>query len=310
MKQQQRDLRIGLAYVSPWLMGFVLLTLYPFLASLYWSLCRYDLLTDPVWIGAEHYQRLWQELLSGREFGEALWNTLYYAAVVVPGSVVLGVLLAVLLNAGMRGQAMYRTLFFLPAIVPAVATSLVWMWLLDPKRGPVNHVLGFVGLEPSWFNSPSEFFNPAGWVAGIAALGSKDALALMSLWGIGNFIIIYLAALQKIPAELYEAAELEGATPWQQFRHVTLPQLTPVIFFNMVMGLIAAVQYFTQAYIVSGGTGGPAGSTRVLSLHIFLWGFKYQEAGYASAVAWTLFLLVMLITYLLFKSSRGWVHYS
>ena len=263
---------------SPWLIGFVLLTLYPFLVSLYWVFCRYDLLTEPIWVGTEHYQRLWQELLSGRDFGEALWNTLYYAAVVVSGSVVLGVLLAVLLNTRIRGQSLYRTLFFFPAIVPTVATSLIWMWLLDPKRGPVNRFFAFVSLEPAWFNSASEFFNPADWVVGAAAFGSKDALALMSLWGIGNFIIIYLAALQKIPTELYEAAELDGASHWQQFRHVTLPQLTPVIFFNMVMGLIAAVQYFTRAYIVSGGTGGPMGSTRVLSLHIFM-GFQIPGGG-------------------------------
>jgi multiple sugar transport system permease protein len=148
------------------------------------------------------------------------------------------------------------------------------------------------------------------WLDGTAGFGSKDGLVLMSLWGIGNFIVIYSAALENIPCELYEAAELDGAGRWSKFRHVTLPGLSPVILFNVVMGLVASVQYFTQAYVVSGGSGGPEGSTRVLSLHVFLWGFKYLEAGYASAAAWTLFLLVVIVTLLLFRSSRSWVHYG
>jgi multiple sugar transport system permease protein len=150
----------------------------------------------------------------------------------------------------------------------------------------------------------------SGWLEGTAGLGSKDALALMSLWGVGNFMIIYLAALENIPRELYEAAELDGAGRWRRFWSITLPMLTPVIFFNMVMGVVAAVQYFTQAYVVSGGTGSPEGSTRVLSLHVYLWGFKYHEAGYASAAAWSLFVLVVIVTLLLFHTSRRWVHYG
>lgn len=309
MSANSRNLRAGLLFVSPWLIGFLLLTAWPFLASLYWSFCRFDLLGSPEWIGGEQYQRLGREILTGDGFGQSLWNTAYYAAIVVPGSVVLGVGLAMLLNLKIRGQAAYRTLLFLPSIVPTVATAIVWMWLLDPKRGIVNRVLRGTGVQPNWWNSPAEAFHPAGWLASTAGLGSKDALALMSLWGIGNFILIYMAALQNIPRELYEAARLDGAGPVRQFRHVTLPQLTPVIFFNMVMGLVSAVQYFTQAYVISGGTGGPQGSTRVLSLHVFLSAFKYSEAGYASAAAWTLFLLVVVMTIALFRSARHWVHY-
>ena len=309
MKQTSRQLRLGLLFVSPWLVGFAALTLYPFVASLYWSFCRYDLLSPPEWVGVDHYRRLLRELATGTEFGQALWNTLYYALLVVPGSVVLGILLAVLLNLRVRGEAVYRTLCFVPSIVPTVATSILWMWFLDPQTGLVNRLLAVVGVEPTWLNSSSEILNLSGWWDGTAGLGSKDALCLMSLWGIGNFIIIYIAALKNIPRELYEAADLDGAGRWQRFRHVTLPQLSPVVFFNMTMGIVAAVQYFTQAYVVSGGTGGPEGSTRVLSLHVYLWGFKYQEAGYASAAAWSLFVVVMLITLLLFRSARHWVHY-
>ncbi|QDU42707.1 carbohydrate ABC transporter permease [Symmachiella dynata] len=309
MTNSSRQTRAGLLFVAPWLVGLLLLTIYPFLQSLYWSFCRYDLLNDPQWIGVENYRRLAAEIERGDEFGQALWNTVYYAALAVPGSVLLGVGLAVALNLRVRGQAVYRTLFFIPSIVPTVATSILWLWLLNPTRGLVNRLLAPTGWAPTWLNNAAEAFSPAQLWAGTAGLGSKDALALMTLWGVGNFMIIYLAALGNIPRELYEAAQLDGAGRVRQFTAVTLPHLTPVIFFNVVMGLVAAVQYFTQAYVVSGGSGGPEGSTRVLSLHIFLWGFKYLDAGYASAAAWVLFVLVAAVTLLLFRSARRWVHY-
>jgi len=309
MSNSSRQTTAGLLFISPWLVGFLLLTAYPFLQSLYWSFCRYDLLSEPKWIGGDNYRRLAAELARGDEFGQALANTVYYAALAVPGSVLLGVALAVTLNMRVKGRAVYRTLFFIPSIVPTVATSILWMWLLNPTRGLVNRLLEPLGATPTWLNNSAVALDPAGWISGAAGLGSKDALVLMTLWGVGNFMIIYLAALENIPRELYEAAQLDGAGRWRQFTAVTLPHLTPVIFFNLVMGLVAAVQYFTQAYVVSGGSGGPEGSTRVLSLHVFLWGFKYLEAGYASAAAWLLFVLVAVVTLLLFRSARRWVHY-
>lgn len=309
MTRSPRQTATGYLFVAPWLIGFLLLTAYPFLQSLYWSFCRYDLLGEAEWIGGENYARLTGEIARGEEFGQALGNTVYYALLAVPGSVLLGVGLAVVLNLRVRGQAVYRTLFFVPSIIPTVATSILWLWLLNPTRGLVNRLLAFTGVAPAWLNSSAEAFNPAAWMAGTAGFGSKDSLVLMTLWGVGNFMIIYLAALENIPRELYEAAQLDGAGRWRQFTAITLPQLTPVIFFNLVMGLVAAVQYFTQAYVVSGGTGGPEGSTRVLSLHIFLWGFKYLDAGYASAAAWVLFVIVAAVTLLLFRSARRWVHY-
>ena len=305
-----RQTRLGWMFIAPWLAGWLLLVAWPFGVSLYWSFCRYDLLTPPEWVGLENYRRLAAELKSGENFGQALWNTAYYALVTVPGSVVLGVGLALALSWRVRGQAVYRTLFFLPSIVPAVATSILWQWLLDPRRGLVNRLLAPISLQPNWLNSSAEALNAADWWSGTAGLGSKDALALMSLWGVGNFIVIYLSAIQNIPVELYEAAQLDGAGRWRRFTAITLPLLTPVIFFNVVMGLVSAVQYFTQAYVVSGGSGGPEGSTRVLALHVFLWGFKYLETGYASAAAWTLFVLVTLITLALFGTARRWVYYG
>ena len=309
MSSSSRQTRTGLLFVAPWLAGFVMLTVYPFAQSLYWSFCRYDLLSEPRWVGGANYRRLAAEIGRGDEFGQALWNTAYYALLAVPGSVLLGVGLAVALNLRVRGQAVYRTLFFIPSIVPTVATSILWMWLLNPTRGLVNRLLEPTGLAPTWLNSSAEALNPAEWWNGTAGLGSKDALVLMTLWGVGNFMIIYLAALGHIPGEMYEAARLDGAGRLRQFTAVTLPHLTPVIFFNVVMGLVAAVQYFTQAYVVSGGSGGPQGSTRVLSLHVFLWSFKYLDAGYASAAAWVLFVIVAAVTVLLFRSARRWVHY-
>ena len=300
-----------LAFISPWLVGFLALIAWPFAASLYWSFCRYDLLSPPEFVGLENYRRLADELAAGDRFGQALWNTAYYALVSVPLSILLGVGLAVMLSWQVRGQAIYRTIFFLPSVVPVVASSVLWMWLLDPQRGLVNHLLYVLGFDPpGWFKSHREGLWPPAWLSGEAGLGSKDALVLMTLWGVGNFMIIYLAAIGDIPRQLYEAAQLDGAGPWRRFRHVTLPMLSPVIFFNLVMGLIHAVQAFTQAYMVSNGQGEPAGSTLLLSLHLFLSAFKELDMGYASAMAWVLFVLVAAATAALFRTSRHWVHYG
>jgi len=295
----------GLFFISPWLVGFLLLVVFPFGASLYWSFCRYDLLTPPRFVGTENYQRLADEFLSGEGFGQAVWNTSYYALLSVPLSIALGIGLAVMLSWRVRGQAMFRSIFFLPSVVPVVASSVLWLWLLDPTDGLVNHVLGLSG-EALWFQGATE----AAWPPALFDFGSKDALVLMSLWGVGNFMIIYLAAIGDIPKQLYEAIELDGAGRWRRFRHVTLPLLSPVIFFNLVMGLIQSVQAFTQIYIVSEGTGEPAGSTLVLSLHLFLSAFQDLDMGYASAIAWILFVILLVCTALIFRTSRHWVHYQ
>jgi len=298
-------------FVSPWLLGFVVLILYPFLASLYWSFCRYDLLSAPEWIGTENYRRLLDELLHGGRFAKALWNTAYFALVSVPLSIVLGVALAVMLSWNIRFRAVFRAVFFLPSVVPVVAGSVLWLWLLDPRDGLVNYVLSWLGVAgPDWFKSPHVALWPLDWIRGTAGVGSKDALALMSAWGMGNFMIIYLAALQDVPRQLYEAAELDGANRAQRFWHITLPMLSPVIFFNLVMGLIQSVQAFTQVYIVSDGMGEPLGSLRVLSLHLFLSAFKELDMGYASAMAWALFVVIVVSTAVLFRSSRAWVYYA
>jgi len=299
----------GPLFVSPWLLGLALLIVYPFAASLHWSFCRFDLLGPPEFIGLDHYRRLADELVQGGAFRRALWNTAYYALLSVPLSIVLGVTLAVMLSWKIRGRPIYRTLFFLPSVVPVVAASVLWMWLLDPTDGLVNHCLSWLGVSTSqllWFKGPTEAFAPPHGFD----FGSKDALVLMGLWGSGNAMIIYLAAIGDIPRQLYEAAELDGAGRWRRFRHVTVPMLSPVIFFNLVMGLIQSVQAFTQVYIVSEGTGEPAGYSLLLSLHLFLSAFQDLDMGYASAMAWLLFVVLLAATALLFRTARYWVHYQ
>jgi multiple sugar transport system permease protein len=300
MSSPRRNTLIGLAFVSPWLLGFLLLVAWPFAASLFLSFCQYDLLSEPRWVGAANYERLFDELRVNGRFAQALWNTAYFALLAVPLSIALGVLLATLLSQRIHGRGVLRTLFYLPSALPTVAMAIMWMWLLDPNSGWVNYALHGLGVPreslPLWLTSPREAAWPPQWLD----FGSKDALILMSLWGVGNFVLIYSAALGDIPQSLYEAAELDGAGPLRRFRHVTLPLLTPVIFFNLVMGLIQSVQ----------GTGKPANSTLMLSLHLFLSAFSDLDLGYASAVAWMLFLLLAATTWLLFRSSRRWVHYA
>jgi len=298
----------GPVFVAPWLIGLLTLFAYPFAASFYWSFCEYDLLNPPRWIGWAHYERLAEELWVGGGFRRAAWNTAYFASLSVPLSIGLGVLLATLLSQQKRGRGVLRTIFFLPSVVPVVASAILWTWLLDPRQGLVNRVLLNLGLPTSqwlWFKGASEALAPPHWFD----FGSKDGLILMGLWGSGNAMVISVAALGDIPRQLYEAAELDGAGQWRRFRHITLPLLSPVIFFNLVMGLIQSVQAFTQVYLVSEGTGEPAGATLMLSLHLFLAAFQDLDMGYASAIAWLLFLVLLTATALLFRTAKYWVYY-
>ena len=296
----------GWLFVSPWLLGLALLFVYPFVASLIWSFSEYDLLTSPRYIGTDHYERIASEIVQGKGFGKALWNTFYYAAVSIPLSTIMAICLAVMLNWQVRGQAIFRTLFYLPSMVPMVATSILWLWLLDPRDGMVNGLLSFFyEAPPLWCQGIQEGVS----TSSPFQFGSKDGLTLMSLWGVGYFMLIYLAALGDIDGSLYQAAELDGAGSFQKFRHITLPMLSPIIFFNLILGNIQSVQAFTQVYLVSEGTGQPAESSLLISLQLFLAAFRDLEMGYASAIAWVLFVFLALMTWGLFRSSRNWVHY-
>ncbi|QDS97739.1 carbohydrate ABC transporter permease [Adhaeretor mobilis] len=311
MSLKRQELIAGLTMTGPWVLGLLTLTLYPFAASLWWSFCEYDLLGQPRWVGGSNYARLARDISTGGQFWQALGNTAYYAVASVLLSVLVGVSLATLLSQTIRGRTLMRTLCFLPAVVPTVAAAVLWMWLLDPQAGLVNKALTTLELPAqNWFRGTSAAAWPTSWPtdAGGRVFGSKDGLVLMSVWGIGNLLVIYLAAIGDVPRALYEAAEIDGASPWRKFLHVTLPMLTPVIFFNVVMGLIQSVQAFTDVYLVSDGQGDPAGATMTVSLYLFLTAFKDLDMGYASAMAWLLFVIVAMATWWLFRTSRKWVH--
>ena len=281
----------GYLFIAPWLLGFIAFTLYPFLSSAYLSFTRYDIVTKPVWVGGANYKTL---LTNDALFWKSLAVTFEFALVAVPLGVIFGVSLALLLNLNLRGMGVYRTIFFLPSILPTVATSVVFLWLFNPEIGLVNRLLGAVGIAgPEWLQSPT-------W--------ALPSLVLLSLWAVGGSMVIYLAGLKDIPRHLYEAATIDGASGFQALRHVTLPMLTPVIFFNLVMGLIGVFQYFTEAYIMT--QGGPEDSTHFYALYLFERAWRYLDMGLASAMAWVLFLIIMAVTGALFLTQKRWVHYE
>lgn len=282
---------VGYAFISPWLIGFLCFTLGPFLASVFFSFTKYDIVSPPVWIGIANYKQLFA---GDPVFWKAMGVTFKYAMVAIPLGIVTGVTLALLLNMDLKGISVYRTIFYVPSIVPVVATSVVFIWILNPQSGLVNSILLKFGvIGPNWLQDKT-------W-----ALWS---LVFMSLWGAGGSMIIYLASLKDIPLQLYEAAMIDGANAWKRTRHVTLPMMTPVIFFNLVMGTIGAFQYFTQAYVMT--QGGPEDSTMFYSLYLFNRAWRYLDMGYASAMAWILFVVIMIFTAIIMKTQRKWVHYG
>ena len=264
---------------------------YPILASFYYSFCDYMIFESPEFIGLANYK----ELLDDPLFWTSLYNTCYYTFLAVPGSILIAFLLALILNLKVRGMAYYRTVFFLPSIVPIVASSVLWTWILNPQYGLINSLLIKLGVA-----------NPPGWLAD--PTWSKPALILMSFWGVGGTVVIYLASLQDIPAQLYEAAQLDGANAWQRTWHVTIPTMSPVLLFTFIMGLIMSFQYFTQAYVMT--SGGPNNSTRFYAFYLFDNAFQYFRMGYASAMAWILFVVILIATFVVLKLSRKHVHYS
>lgn len=286
----RRNFRNGLLFISPWLIGFLVFTLYPFLMSFYYSFTLYDAISEPVWVGVQNYQELVRDPL----IWKSLFNTIYFVVVSVPLSIVLGLGLALLLNMKLRGMGIYRTLLYLPTVVPFVAASLLWLWLLDPQFGVINYALSNLGI------------NPPGWLVDPA--WSKPALIFMGLWGVGGSMILYLAALQDVPKELYESAEIDGAGWIRRTFNITLPMISPVILYTVIMGLIGAFQYFTQAYIVT--SGGPDDSTLFYSLYLYNNAFIYFHMGFASAMAWVLFLIILAATLLVFRSSAKAIYYG
>jgi len=295
MTHTRRELRAllrGLAFLSPWLIGFCAFTLLPVVLSLYYSLCRYSLLQPPLYKVMENYRALAADPV----FWQTLWNTGRYALMALPIGMIAALGVAMLLNSKIRGVSIYRTIVFLPSIVPAVASAMVWLWLFNTDLGLINTSLRALGVN-----------NPPAWLDSIH--WAMPALVIMSLWGIGNTVVIYLAGLQDVPRELYEAADIDGASGARKIWHVTLPSISPVIFFNLIMAIIGTLQIFATPFIVVPG-GKPARSTYFYAVYLYDNAFLYLKMGYASAMAWVLLLIVLALTALAGWSGKYWVHYQ
>ncbi len=278
--------------ISPWLIGVTIFVIGPMIASLYLSFTDWDLFTAPVFSGGRNYQELAQDPL----IWQSLKVTLSYTALYVPTELIGGLALALLMNQRVRGISIFRAVFYLPSVLSGVAYVIVWMWLLHPSAGLVNTVLRWFGVEgPRWLLDPRT---------------ALIALWMMSFWGLGRTAVIYLAGLQSIPKELIEAAAIDGATRWQIFRRVTVPLLSPTIFFNLVLSIIATFQTFTSAFVATGGTGSPLDSTLFFVMYLYRQAFVLNNMGYASAMAWILFLVIMVLTLLIVRSARRWVYYE
>ncbi len=287
----KKDLRIGLLFALPWILGFIIFLAYPVLASLYYSFTNFSILREPSYVGADNYA----ELASDTVFHKALINTLIYAVGAVPLSTVVAIGLAMLLNTKVKGMSYYRTIFFLPSLVPMVALGTLFLWIFNGDYGLLNEGIRAANLEPpNWLGDPA-------W--------SKSTLMLISMWGCGQAMVIYLAGLQNVPVSLYEAADLDGAKLGKKIWNVTLPMLSPVILFNVVMGIIGALQVFAVPYVMFPG-GAPARSTYFIASYLFDNAFQYQRMGYASAVGWVMFIITLVLTLLALKMSDRHVHYE
>jgi multiple sugar transport system permease protein len=301
-KLARNEARWGYILISPWIIGFLVFTLGPMVASLFFSFTQYNVLTEARWVGGKNYADLFQGDLP--LLMKAFVNVLFLAITGVPIGLVVGLGIALLLNQDIKGMRFYRTSYYLPAIVPGVVTVVLWMFILnsDPARGMVNQM--WQGTISQWLA-----MTPPGWLTDDA--WAKPSLVLMGLWGAGSGMILWLAGLKGVPRTLYEAASIDGANPKQQFWQITIPQLSPLIFFSVIMGFIGAVQTFDSIFIITKGEGaGPNDTLLVPVYHLFVNGFKYFRMGYASALAWLIFAIILGITLVQFKLAKRWVHYE
>ncbi len=290
-----REAIAGYLFLLPWLLGLALFIAGPMLTSGYLSFTRYDIVNAPKFVGLKNFIEIFTK---DRLFWPSLLLTFRYALIVVPLSLVGALAAAVLLNQALRGTTWFRTFFFLPHLTPIVAAAVLWGWIFNPEVGPINHwIRTITGSDdaPGWFRDPA-------W--------AMTGLIIMAMWGAigGNTMLIFLAGLQGVPQELYDAAVVDGAGLWAKFRNVTIPMLTPTIFFNMVLGIIGALKVFAAAFIAT--AGGPAYATWFYALHIYTRAFEYFEMGYASALAWIFFFVLFVFTYVQFRQSRRWVYYA
>ncbi|MBP7201668.1 MAG: sugar ABC transporter permease [Propionivibrio sp.] len=283
---------IGMAFISPWLLGFIALTAYPFFASLYFSFTKYSVLSPPQWVGLKNYS----DLLSDSNVLVGTINTLYYTCFAAPGGAIIAVLLGVLYNQKMPAKHLLRALMFIPLVVPTVASAILWMEVFRPDSGMLNTILGLVGINgPAWLGDVD-------W--------SKAAMVIMMQWGVGGNTLLVLAALQDVPRSQYEAADLDGANAFQKFRHITLPMISPVVLYILIINVIYSFQFFTEPFVMSGGTGAPGDSLLFYPMYLYQQAFRFMNMGYASALAWMLFIVVLVFTVILVKTSAKWVVYE
>jgi multiple sugar transport system permease protein len=290
--QQRRNFYWGLLFTSPAIVGLLWFTAYPVLASVYYSFTSATMMKDPEWLGLANYQNLIDDPI----WWSSLAITLRYIVWVIPLGIIVALVLAVLLNLKVRGQSVYRVMFYLPAIVPVVASAVVWLYFFNPQFGAINTALGWFGVDPpGWLQDPA-------W--------AMYAVIIFTVWGSGNLMIILLAGLQDVPQDLHDQAMVDGAGALRRFRHVSLPFLSPHLMFALVTGLIAGFQFFTPVYVLTGGSGAPAGSTMLSSIYLYQNAFQFLKVGYASAMAWALFIVVAIATVLAFRFIGRRVYYG
>ena len=292
-RMRRNEAIAGLAFVLPWIISLLVFTAYPVLASFYYSFTQYSITQDPKWVGLDNYTQMFT---TDPAIPVSVYNSAYYAFLSVPLGLLSSLGLALLLNMRVKFIGLYRTLYYLASLTPPVAGTIIFIVMFQPQGGLINAVLGFFGIKgPAWFADPN-------W--------AKPGLILLSLWGVGASSLIFLAGLKDIPGELLEAASIDGANAWHRFWRITLPLLTPVILYNLVTGVIASFQVFTSALVIGGTTGRPQESLLMYFVHLYRNAFRYFNMGYASAMAVVLFIVVMTITALIFRSTNSWVFYE
>jgi multiple sugar transport system permease protein len=301
-RTDKRNLRMGLLFISPWIVGFLALCVYPLISSFYNSLCDYSVLSPAVFVGAANYHDLFTDAV----FWKALYNTFFFAAFSIPLGLLVSLSLAILLNFDLPGKGIFRTIFFLPSLVPMVCLAVLWQWMLNGDLGLINNAIKPLlhlvnGLLGSHLTAPN-------WL--LDARFAKWGIIFTGLWGVGNAVVIYLAGLQDVPRHLYESADIDGANFWHKTIHITLPIISPVIYFNTIMGLIGSFQVFAVPYVMTGGGDGPERSLLFIATYLYQNAFDYWHMGYACAIGMILFLIILTLTYIATKLSERHIYYA
>ena len=292
INNRRKRIIAGVLFTLPWFVGLSLFYFYPIVMSFYYSFTKYSILKAPEFIGGQNYVKIVNDPI----FWTSLYNSTYYATLAVPVGLIFGLSLALGLNQKVRGIYLYRTLFYLPVLVPQVCLTFIWMWMLNSRYGLINNFLALFNITgPGWLTSKT-------W--------SKLSVVAMAQWGVGQAVIIFLAGLQDVPQQLYEAADIDGAKMWHKIRHITIPILTPIIFLEVITGLIGGLQMFTIPYVLTRGTGAPANSLMFYIMYLFRHAFVYMNMGYACTMAWLFFVIAMVLILFIIKSSKWWVHYE